>query len=56
MAFPAFFADIPPITLRDRAHVRERFSVERMCAATLSVYESLLEPAQEAGLWAAPTG
>ncbi|MCB1544500.1 MAG: glycosyltransferase family 4 protein [Rhodoblastus sp.] len=29
--------------LRARAHVRERFSVERMCAATLSVYESLLE-------------
>lgn len=32
--------------LRARAHVRERFSVERMCAATLSVYESLLEPRQ----------
>ncbi|MCB1542396.1 MAG: glycosyltransferase family 4 protein [Rhodoblastus sp.] len=29
--------------LRARANVRERFSVERMCAATLSVYESLLE-------------
>ena len=34
--------------LRARAHVLERFSVERMCAATLSVYESLLEPAQTA--------
>ncbi|HMN73276.1 MAG TPA: glycosyltransferase family 4 protein [Rhodoblastus sp.] len=33
------------LALRARAHVRERFSVERMCAATLSVYESLLEPA-----------
>lgn len=32
--------------LRARAHVRERFSVEQMCAATLSVYESLLEPRQ----------
>ena len=40
------------LSLRARAHVRERFSVERMCAATLSVYESLLEPAFEA----APTG
>jgi len=33
------------LSLRARLHVRERFSVERMCAATLSVYESLLEPA-----------
>lgn len=32
------------LSLRARAHVRERFSVERMCAATLSVYESLLAP------------
>ena len=40
------------LSLRARAHVRERFSVERMCAATLSVYESLLEAAFEA----APTG
>lgn len=33
------------LALRARAHVRDRFSVERMCAATLSVYESLLAPA-----------
>ena len=32
------------LSLRTRAHVRDRFSVERMCVATLSVYESLLEP------------
>ncbi len=33
------------LALRARAHVRERFSVERMCAATLSIYESLLDRA-----------
>jgi len=32
------------LSLRARANVRDRFSVERMCAATLSVYESLLTP------------
>jgi len=32
------------LSLRARANVRDRFSVERMCAATLSVYESLLAP------------
>ncbi|MFO1169064.1 MAG: glycosyltransferase family 4 protein [Rhodoblastus sp.] len=35
------------LSLRARAHVRDRFSVERMCTATLAVYESLLEPAIE---------
>ncbi|MDE2362818.1 MAG: glycosyltransferase family 4 protein [Hyphomicrobiales bacterium] len=33
------------LALRARARVVERFSVDRMCAATLEVYESLLEPA-----------
>jgi glycosyltransferase involved in cell wall biosynthesis len=32
------------LSARARRHVRERFSIERMCAATISLYESLLEP------------
>lgn len=36
------------LAVRARAHVRERFSVDRMCVATLSVYESLLS-APDAG-------
>ena len=32
------------LALRARKRVAELFSVERMCAATLSVYETLLEP------------
>ncbi|MFV0282061.1 MAG: glycosyltransferase family 4 protein [Rhodoblastus sp.] len=32
------------LSLRARTHVHERFSMERMCAATLNVYENLLKP------------